>query len=126
MISLEVVALSPYAREWAADLARRRGARRFRDHSGRVIELGEWQPSDWAALVAMYGSSDGARHGTGLPPLSMERRAVWLEPLLSPGPHVVALVSGRLVGHAPLVAYYCGGFVCLVVLVFVVYRGAGC
>jgi len=125
MISLEVVALSPYAREWAADLARRRGARHFRDHSGRVIELGEWQPSDWAALVAMYGSSDGARHGTGLPPLSMERRAVWLEQLLSRGPNVVARVSGRIVGHAALVAYDRGDSHELVVLVHSDYRGAG-
>src|SRR5919198_6486519 len=123
MIPLEVLALSPYAREWAADYARRRAARHFRDRRRRIIELGEWQPSDWSSLLAMYLSFDVTPRGAG--PLNTERRAVWLEQLLSRGPNVVARLSGQIVGHAALVAYDRGDSHELVVLVHKDYRGAG-
>src|SRR5919198_2291529 len=123
MIPLEVLALSPYAREWAADYARRRAARHFRDRRRRIIELGEWQPSDWSSLLAMYLSFDVTPRGAG--PLNTERRAVWLEQLLSRGPNVVARAVGRIVGHAALVAYDRGDSHELVVFVHRDYQAAG-
>ena len=124
MIPLEVIALSPYAREWAAQQARRRVRRPIRDRLGRSIELGEWEPEDGAGLLAMYRSFDAAPSGT-TPPLNAERRAVWVEQLLSRGPNVVARASGRIIGHAALVAYDRGDSHELVVFVHRDYRGAG-
>ena len=125
MIPLEVIALSPYAREWVVEYARRRASRRFYDRRRRVIELGEWSTDDWDGLLAMYRSFDPPQRAGASPPLSVERRAVWLEQLLSRGPNVVARASGRIVGHAALVAYDGGDSHELVVYVHRDYRGAG-
>ena len=123
MIPFEVIALSPYAREFAADYARRRATRRFRDRTGRSIAIGEWQPNDWAGLLAMY-TAFGGRSARALP-FSAERRAVWLEQLLSRGPNVVARASERIVGHAALVEYDGGDSYELVVYVHRDYQRAG-
>ena len=125
MIPLEVIALSPYAREWAAEQARRSARRRFRDQLHRDIELGEWEPGDWAGLVSLYGSFDAARTAWARPPVGEERRAVWMEQLLSRGPSVVARAAGRIVGHAALVAFNRGDSQELVVFVHPDYRSAG-
>jgi ribosomal protein S18 acetylase RimI-like enzyme len=125
MIPLEVIALSPYAREWAAELARRSARRRFRDHLHRDIEIGEWEPGDSPALLALYRSDDARPSIRELSLFSEERRAVWLEQLLSRGPNVVARAAGRIVGHAALVAYDRGDSHELAVFVNPEYRGAG-
>jgi GNAT superfamily N-acetyltransferase len=125
MIPLEVIALSPYAREWAAEQARRSARRGFRDRARRDIELGEWEPGDWSGLVSLYQSSNDTANAGGFLPLSPERRAVWVEQLLSRGPNIVARASGCVVGHAALVAYDRGDSHELVVFVHRDYRGAG-
>ena len=125
MIPLEVIALSPYAREWAAELAQRSARRRVRDHRRRTIELGEPQPNDAAALLTLYRSDDAMSNIHELALFSEERRAVWLEQLLRGGPNIVARTAGRIVGHAALVAHDRGDSHEMVVFVEREYRGAG-
>ena len=125
MITLEVIALSPYAHERLARHARRRSGRRFRDHLGRSIEIGEWQPEDWDGLLAMYRSFDPAQRTLGLPPLGEERQTVWVNELLGRGPNVVARTASGVVGHAALVAYDGGASYELAVFVHPDYQGAG-
>jgi hypothetical protein len=124
MIPLEVMALSPYAHQLVARQQRRRG-RRFRDHHGRAVEVGEWQPQDWDGLLAMYGSYDPAQRAQGLPPLTEPLQAVWVDKLLGRGPNVVARTGGRVVGHAAVVAYDRSVSHQLVLFVHQDYHGAG-
>jgi RimJ/RimL family protein N-acetyltransferase len=125
MITLEVVALSPMAREWVERYRRRRDGRRLRDAHGRVVEIGDWRPEDWDGLLAMYRSFDPTQRAQGLPPLGEERQAVWVDELWRRGPNVVARAGGRVVGHAALVP--CDGAATYELVVFVHqdYQGAG-
>src|SRR5919201_2307179 len=104
MITFEVIALSPYARDLLAETATRRGDR-FRDRQHRSIEIEDWQHDDWNGLLTMYGSFDLTQRPHGLTPLNPQQRAVWLEQLLSRGPNLVARHARRIVGHVALVAY---------------------
>jgi diamine N-acetyltransferase len=125
MIPLEVIALSPYAPERMARHGRRRTGRRFRDRNGRTVEVDEWRAEDWNNLLAMYSSFDPAQRAQGLPPLSEQRQAIWVERLLDRGPNVVARAGGRIVGHAALVAYDGAASYELVLFVHQDYQGAG-
>jgi GNAT superfamily N-acetyltransferase len=123
MIPFEVIALSPYAREMFARSGR--GGRPFRDRQSRLIELGTWQPNDWGELMALYSAPDLHRDSHALPLLKSERRAVWLDQVLSRGPSLVARCGSKVVGHAALVAYDGGLSHELILFVHRDYRDAG-
>jgi ribosomal protein S18 acetylase RimI-like enzyme len=122
MIPFEVIALSPYAREM---FARGRSGRPFRDREERLIELGTWQPNEWAELMALYSAPDLSRDSHSLTLLKSERRAVWLDQVLSRGPSLVARCGSKVVGHAGLVAYDGGLSHELILFVHREYRNAG-
>jgi ribosomal protein S18 acetylase RimI-like enzyme len=103
MIPPDVLALSPFAHERVQHALRRRSARRMRDRRGRVVEIGEWLPEDWNGLLEMYRSLDPAQRAQGLPPLTEERRAAWVDDLCRRGVNVVARCRGRIIGHAAAV-----------------------
>lgn len=124
MILLDVVALTPFAHERVQRALRRRSARRMRDQRGRVIEIGEWLPEDWDGLLAMYRTFDPAQRAQGLPPLTEERRAIWVDELWRRGPNVVARSRGRVVGHAAAVPSGAASYE-LVVFVHQEHQGAG-
>ena len=125
MIPLEVIALSPYAPELLARYGRRRSGRRFRDDHGRAVDVGDWQPQDWDGLLAMYSSLDPAQRTHGLPPLTEQQQAIWLDKLLGQGLNVVARAGTRVVGHAALVTYDGGATSQLVLFVHQDYQNAG-
>jgi ribosomal protein S18 acetylase RimI-like enzyme len=125
MIPFEVIALSPYAREWLTEHARRRRGRRLRDRLRRVIEVGEAQPDDWNGLLSLYSSFGFAQRTQGMPSLGPDRQAAWVDELLKRGPNVVARFAGRIIGHAALVAYDHATSYELVVFVHRDYQGVG-
>jgi GNAT superfamily N-acetyltransferase len=126
MIPFEVIALSPYARELFAEIGARKGVTRFRDTQQREIELRAWQGDDWSGVAALYDTFfPSADRRRALPALNAQQRTSWLEELTTRGPNAVALIGGRVIGHAALVGSDDARSHELVLFVHRDYRGAG-
>ncbi len=125
MIPFEVIALSPYARELVTELSSRRGVRSMRDERDRVIEVRAGRPDDSSAVEALYDAYLASGEWTrAFPLLTARQRASWIEELTS-GETIVARSSGRVVGHAALLAHKEEASRELVLLVHPDYRQAG-
>ncbi|MCU4974546.1 GNAT family N-acetyltransferase [Halobacteria archaeon AArc-m2/3/4] len=73
---------------------------RFVDKTGTALLVRSYGPNDYEDLVAMYETFAPAQRAQGLPPQTPARLESWLEIMLEEGNHVVAVLDGRIVGHA--------------------------
>lgn len=64
------------------------------------VELRAYRPGDHEALVRFYVDFEPKRAAQGLPPAGEDRVRRWLSTVLGASTHLVALRSGRLIGHA--------------------------
>jgi RimJ/RimL family protein N-acetyltransferase len=73
---------------------------RFVDKRGAKWTIRPALPEDAPALAEMYEDFGGEERAQGLPPVTRERRAEWIDSLLTDGSDVVAERNGELYGHA--------------------------
>ncbi|MFO8114241.1 MAG: GNAT family N-acetyltransferase [Halorubrum sp.] len=73
---------------------------RFVDKEGARWTIRPSVPEDAAALAEMYEGFGTEHRAQGLPPVTRERRAEWIESMLTEGSNVVAERNGELFGHA--------------------------
>jgi ribosomal protein S18 acetylase RimI-like enzyme len=97
--------------------------RAFDDEDGRRIRFRAYEPTDRAALVAMYEEFDPTDRAQGLPPVRTPDIESWLDTVLE-GPSVLAWDGGRVVGHVLFVPDGDGGHE-LAIFVHQRYQGAG-
>lgn len=73
---------------------------RFVDGEGARWTIRPAVREDAAPLAEMYEGFGSADRAQGLPPVTRERRATWIESTLAEGSNVVAERGGELYGHA--------------------------
>ncbi|MGQ3329480.1 MULTISPECIES: GNAT family N-acetyltransferase [Halorubrum] len=73
---------------------------RFVDKRGARWTIRPAVAEDAAALAEMYEGFGTADRAQGLPPVTRNRRADWLDSMLADGSNVVAERNGELFGHA--------------------------
>lgn len=73
---------------------------RFVDKAGARWTIRPAVREDAAPLAEMYEGFETADRAQGLPPVTRDRRAEWLESMLREGSNVVAERDGELFGHA--------------------------
>ena len=71
--------------------------------SAHQIAVRPIEPADEPLLAAMYDTFEPLSEALGLPPREESRRRAWLRTLRT-AVNLVALVEGRLAGHAALLA----------------------
>lgn len=73
---------------------------RFVDATGSAWTVRPYAPSDRETLLEMYREFDDDDRAQGLPPLTDERRAEWIDTLVEDGGNFVAISDGEIAGHA--------------------------
>jgi RimJ/RimL family protein N-acetyltransferase len=73
---------------------------RFVDEEGARWTVRPGTPEDLAPLAEMYEGFGTANRAQGLPPVTRDRRAAWIESMLTDGCNVVAERDGEPFGHA--------------------------
>ncbi|MFC7187159.1 GNAT family N-acetyltransferase [Halorubrum yunnanense] len=73
---------------------------RFVDKEGSRLTVRPAVDGDAAPLAEMYEGFDSGDRAQGLPPVTRDRRAQWIESMLTEGSDVVAERDGELYGHA--------------------------
>jgi RimJ/RimL family protein N-acetyltransferase len=71
-----------------------------REPTDEPVDLRAYRPDDHEALVRFYVEFEPKRAAQGLPPAGEDRVRRWLSSVTGAGTHLVALRSGRLIGHA--------------------------
>ncbi len=73
---------------------------RFVDATGSAWTVRPYDTDDREVLLEMYRKFDSTDRAQGLPPLTDERRAEWVDMLVADGGNFVATADGDIAGHA--------------------------
>lgn len=81
------------------------GPIRLKDKQGDTFTLRRYRPEDRDSLEAMYHAFEPKRVAQGLPPVSREQCARWLDAVLGGGHHLVVEIHDHILGHGMLLPF---------------------